>query len=90
MFSETRVCIVCKKTFEAHHPNQLMCSEQCKWVRLRTRQRGYWAEGKPYTKKQHSKPEAEKKIHTLCESIFIVAWKAKKAGLSYGQYVATH
>lgn len=92
MYSETRVCIICRKTFEAHNPNQRLCSEKCISIRSAAQQRKYYArEAKHKTKPIYSKPKAEEKpILAPSASIVVIAWKAKKAGMSYGHYVATH
>lgn len=92
MYSETRVCIICRKPYIAHHPHQLACSDKCKAKRKAWRRKQQYDEAikrgdNPYSRKPVA---SAKPVYKPPEPLDLIAWKAKKAGMSYGKYVATH
>ena len=91
---ETRLCVICNKQFTATHPKQVTrANPKCRKIR-RSRQRAlsYQQEKLAFFRKQETptpeKPKPKKQTYRHPESLDLIAWKAKKAGMSYGHYVA--
>lgn len=78
--SKEKECEVCKKLFVQKSPNTKYCCMECK------------AEGRMLAniawKQRRKEMEAEKK--KCATAVIDIATEAKKAGMSYGKYVALH
>ncbi len=72
------VCVHCGKPFMANGTRNKFCSEACKVVAQRDQKRAY------ENKKKALKLERQQKSKNIGE----VSAAAKKAGMTYGQYVS--
>lgn len=84
--TEIRICAVCGKSFEAHRETEVCCSKECKDERRREQIRSYRRD-----KAQEKKFEEQKKKKQVSRnknSLTEIAIEARKAGMTYGQYVA--
>lgn len=82
MKAEERICAVCGNEFIATRANAKYCSEEClaEGLRMRTRRNE--------REKAERKREERKRRKESQKAIIDIAVEAKKAGMSYGQYVA--
>ena len=82
---EIRICAVCGNPFEAHRENEVCCSTECKQARRRQQCRQY---DKEDAQKRKFEAEKRKKLSSGKNSLTEIAIEARKAGMTYGQYVA--
>lgn len=82
---EIRICAVCNKPFEARRENEVCCSAECKQARRRQQCRQY---DKEDAQKRKLEAEKRKKLSSGENSLTEIAIEARKAGMTYGQYVA--
>lgn len=79
---EPRQCLVCKKIFIPTRESNLMCGPECKHTR-QLEMASKRAEKKKEQKKADKMKKEQKKL-----TITDIAVMARKAGMTYGQYVA--
>lgn len=79
---EVRNCVICGKLFVARTVNGKYCSEECQTEGLRRRTRNNWRDNE--AKKKEIRKSKKKRQKELVD----IAVEARKAGMSYGQYVA--
>lgn len=79
-YAREKECTICKNMFMVYHPNTKYCSMECKAKGDRLADIAY--------KQKRKEMEAEKKKRAT--AVIDIASEAKKAGMSYGKYVALH
>lgn len=76
-----KTCAVCGKEFGAWNTNQKFCSQNCK-------HEASLKSGESYREKQREKAEQQAKECKKKQAVVNIAAEARKAGMSYGKYVA--
>ena len=80
------ICIACGKPFTTNWANQTTCSVECRKAKDREYARERRAE---YTKPKAPVAKPRKKKGWKPSELAIINAKARKAGMTYGQYVAS-
>ena len=76
-------CTVCGKEFDAYTKNQKFCSPECKKESDRINNQWYRQKQAEERKKRQEQIKRKKAVADI-------AAEARKAGMSYGKYVALH
>ena len=83
-------CTICGKLFEAHSLNATMCSDKCRRVNSiehnRKRRQMMKAEPKIYD----GRTKQTVKFKSTMAQLTADAIEARKAGMTYGKYIALH
>ena len=84
---ETRKCKICGTEFETSHYSKICCSKECAKENYKIISREHQRRITEMNRLEREKNKKQPKKKTM--SVTDIAVKAKAAGMSYGQYVAT-
>lgn len=82
--TQEKNCLVCGKRFMAKRIDQVYCGANCRKIAFK-KYRKEWGEE---TRARERELKAEKMKKPKINSVAEIAVEARKAGMSYGQYVA--
>ena len=83
------ICVVCESHFTSNRNTAKTCSPECRLIHKRERQRTH--DAKQRARERYAKEKAEEELKQIAKTSTLIerTVEARKAGLSYGKYMAS-